>query len=276
LLKLYFSNDFKGEGISAGLQRGLLIDFAESCLVQEGMGLGAPAIKTKTGTYFSTTSILTNISPNVYIKEFTIDSELLWKIFGSDSEQKETPRLLTTFINKLNDLYKKAPYIQKSLLKLGIVSRDFFCAKSRPTKIGSLGKIRFKYKILKNSVHIWVDVSDIMNMNGERISKICILNELGGDFFDARKLNSHIFKPPAGWVKIEEVNPPILHSKELGIDFSLKIINNTPNLKYELVYGREKISNFCWAGFDIEIDAKSLGLDRADYQIEYVCEFNKI
>jgi len=63
--------------VSEGIERGILVNYKKKCIVQEGMGLGAPAIKTRNGTFFSCNSKLTKISEKEYTKEFYIDSELI-------------------------------------------------------------------------------------------------------------------------------------------------------------------------------------------------------
>jgi len=138
-----------------------------------------------------------------------------------------------------------------------------------------LGKISFNYKIFDNSVLINVDFSQIVKYNGKNISKICILNELGGVFFNACKSNDKLFPPPSGWVKLEGNKSKKLYSKELKTDFDLEIIEKSPNYSFDFIYGREKVSNFCWAGFDIEIDTKSIKNLKNDCNLIYVCNLNE-
>ncbi|TFG29006.1 MAG: hypothetical protein EU532_04080 [Promethearchaeota archaeon] len=275
MLKYYFCNDFKGIGISEGIERGLLVDHNDKCIVQEGMGLGAPAIKTRNGTYFSCSSFLQKISENEYKKIFYIDSELVWEIFEINSERLHDSRLLTTFINKLTDLYKKLPYLQESLLKLGIYSRDFFQTKSKIRPSVCLGKIVFYYTILKTGVTIEVDFSHILKFNKKSISKICIMNELGGDYFDSRKVGSKIGDPPSGWVKINPGEDNKLYSKGFNLDFAVEILKFPTDYQFDFVYGREKFSNFCWAGYDIEIDVNSMKNGQNECEIQYICNLRE-
>ena len=276
LLKFYFSNEFKGIGISEGIERGVLVDYNNECIVQEGMGLGSPAIKTKNGTYFSCTSILQKISDTEYKKEFYIDSELVWEILKLKSKRLNDSSLLTSFINKLTELYKKLPYLQKNLLKLGIFSRDFFQIKSKIKHSGYLGKILFNYKFLKDGVLIEIDFSNIITHNKKSVSKICVLNELGGDYFDSRKVGSKIGEPPSGWVELNGRKDNKLYSKRFKIDYDVKILKITPEYKFDLIYGREKLSDFCWAGYDIEIDVNSINDQRNEYKLQYFCNLKEV
>lgn len=275
MLKFYFSTNYKGVGISEGIERGILVDYNDKCLVQEGMGLGSPAVKTRNGTYFSCNSYLQKISDNNYKKEFYIDSELVWEIFNVKSVKLSNSGLLTTFINKLTELYKKLPYLQKTLLKLGIITRDFFQTKSKIKKSGYLGKIVFYYKILNTGVLIEVDFTHIMTQNSKNISKICLLNELGGDYFNSRKIGKKICNPPSGWVKLDGEKNKKLYSKEFKIDFDVDIIKIIPDYKFDFIFGREKLSDFCWAGYDIEIDVNSIKNQQNVCKIQYICNLKE-
>ncbi len=272
MIKFYFSKDFRGEGISKDLERGFLVDYNGKNLVQEGMGLGAPAIKTNNGTYFSSNSRILKISEREYIKEFYINSELIWEIFKSDSERFNDFNLLTIFINKLTDLYKRMPFIQRKLLSMGILVRNLFQTKSKIKRIRPIGKILFKYNINNSSLLIEVDFSNIIRNNRNKITKICLLNELGGDYFDSCKKGDQILNPPSGWVKIDEDNKTKLYSKKYKLDFQVAILHKSPDFNLDFIIGRENLSNFCWAGFDIEIDIKSLQYQKNEYKINYVCK----
>jgi hypothetical protein len=273
LLEFYFSKNFKGEGISEGIERGILVDYNNKCIVQEGMGLGSPAIKTNNGTFFSSNSELIEVSDKEYIKEFDINSELVWEIFKVRSEKYKSINLLTIFINKLTDLYKRLRVIQPILLKLGILTRDFFQTNSEINHIDSLGKIKFLYTILKDEVLIEVDFSQILKNNGKAISKICILNELGGEFFNYSKLGEKILAAPSGWEKIKGDTYKKLYSDKFNLEFDVKLLEYPHKCKIDFIVGREKLSNFCWAGFDIEININSdlLKSNLNNGKVKYIC-----
>lgn len=274
MLDFYFSNEFKGKGISKGLERGLLVSYSGLNLVQEGMGLGAPAIKSKNRTFFSRTSKLKQLSENEFAKDFYIDSEMVWEILKLKAESLNRLSLLTTFVNNLTDIYKKFPHMQRNLLKLGIFSRNFFQVKSKIIKYGYIGTLRFYYTILNNKVEISVDFSTILKKNKNRISKVCILNELGGDFFNFTKIGDKILPPPVGWVKKTSLGDQSLYSKDLELEFNVEIIMKPSNFNVDFIYGRENISNFCWAGFDIEINITS-AKDNEEEFLKYICTFKQ-
>lgn len=269
-----FSNAYRGEGISEGLERGLIVNFNDENLVQEGMGLGAPAIKSKASTYFSKRSKLIQVGKNHYIKEFFIDSELKWKILPFKPEGTKTVNPITFFINKASDFYKKLQRFQPNLLKMGIFSRNFFQVKSILIDAGYLGKVIFNYEFDEKGIIIRADFSDITKKNGRYLSKICILNELGGDYFDSMKVGTMILNPPSGWVAIDGLKDKELYSRNHKLTFSTDIIETGPNSRLTYTIGREKISNFCWAGFGIEIDIKSIK-SIGDQSIKYFCKINE-
>ncbi len=271
MINFYFSNNFKGEGVSEGIERGLLVNIDNKCVVQEGMGLGAPAIRSKNGTYFSRTSKLHEISKNEFVKDFFIDTELTWSIFRFDPNTFGETRTLTVLINKLTDLYKKLSFIQKQSLKTGIASRNFFRIKSILNYIGNLGKISFRYKLLDNSVEIAVNFSDFLRRNLNTFTKICILNELGGSYFNLGKNKNRIVSPPSGWIKLPKDSMYTLYSEKFNSVFILSNLNNKSGYKFDLFCGREKISNFCWAGYDIEIDIQTNGLLNPPLDFLYQC-----
>ena len=275
MIKFYLLDNFHGEGISQGIERGVLVDYKGECLVQEGLGLGAPAIKTKTRTFFSCNSKLSKISETAYLKKFYIDSELIWEFSKSQSERFYDFNLLTILINKITDLYKILPHFQRELLPLGIVARNFFQTHSRIKSCRPIGSIAFRYNIFQNHISVNVDFSDIIRNNGNNISKICVLNELGGDFFDASIWKDKISHPPSGWEKLNGYFGKKLYSKDLKIDFGLEFIDKIPNYNFDFIIGREKVSNFCWAGFDIEIDVRSIKNPRNDCNLKYICGLNE-
>ena len=269
-----FSNEYRGEGISEGLERGLVVSYNDINLVQEGMGLGASAIKSKTSTYFSRKSKLIKLADAHYIKEFYIDSELKWKILPFKGEGTKTVNPITFFINKLTDFYKRAQVFQPNLLQMGIFSRNFFQVKPVLINTGYLGKMTFDYELDKKKIVINADFSDIIKRNGKYFTKICILNELGGDYFDSIKQGTKVSNPPSGWVKINSLQGKKLYSSNFGLTFIMDIIEKGPNCRLTFTLGREKISNFCWAGFGIEVDVKSIKSEE-DHSLKYRCEIHQ-
>ncbi|MBD3255573.1 MAG: hypothetical protein GF383_10805 [Candidatus Lokiarchaeota archaeon] len=274
MVRFKFSNDFKGEGISNGLDRGLLVSYKSLNLVQEGMGLGTPALKTNTRTFFSRTSKLTKLSENTYKKTFYIDSELIWDFISLWNNNDNDYQIFTALINKLTDLYKKFSKFQTNLLKLGLFSQNLIGISSRIISRGILSKIVTYYEIKKNKVIIEVDFSNVLKLNKNQFKKICILNELGGNHFNLSISNGFIYPPPSGWVSLNAKNYPSLFSEDLNLKFNVIVISITEGIAYDFVYGRESMSNFCWAGYDIEIELDSIKKPETNHSIKYLCVFD--
>ena len=110
MLEFDLSTNYKGEGISKGLERGVLVFFDGKNVVQEGMGLGTVALRTRNLTYFSRSGKLKRISENEYVKEFYIDTIMMWKLFNKHS------MFLTKIIEEFGNFYKKEEGSTQDLL----------------------------------------------------------------------------------------------------------------------------------------------------------------
>jgi hypothetical protein len=272
MLEFDLSTNYKGEGISEGLERGILVFFTGQNLVQEGMGLGTVALRTRNLTYFSKKSRLRKISANEYVKEFYIDTAMTWKIFNKRSI------ILTKLLEEFGNFYKKEGVAtQELLLNIGIWLRRILGIKSEMTKYRSLGKVNLNYKLLENEVLITVDFSQVLNNNPENLKLLCILNELGGDFFNKSRISKLILPAPSGWNQIKDpqsLKRIKLYSDRLKLEFGIEILRNVPNFKIDYFFGRENVANYCWAGFVMEIDLESIDYKSEDCLIEYICKFD--
>ena len=65
--------------------------------------------------------------------------------------------------------------------------------------------------------------------------------------------------PPTGWQPLARDLPtPALYDGHHGLRFSLSSIAVTPEAPHKLFWGREKTADYCWAGFEIEVDVRHL------------------
>ena len=272
MIEFALSTNYKGEGISEGLERGILVFFDGKNLVQEGMGLGTVALRTKNLTYFSKKSRLIKKSENEYTKEFYIDSIMTWKLFNRRSI------FLTKLLEEFGNFYKReGGSTQDLLLNIGVWSRKLFGMKSEMANYRHLGKVIFNYKLLENQVIISVDFSQILKDNPENLKFVCILNELGGDYFNSARIGKKILAAPSGWNEIKDsqsLKMIKLYSEGLKLEFGVKVLRNTPNFKINHFFGRENIANYCWAGFVMEIEIGSIDYKNEDCLIEYICKFD--
>ncbi|MFX1521787.1 MAG: hypothetical protein ACFFCD_17920 [Promethearchaeota archaeon] len=266
------SPSYKGEGISEGLERGVLVFFDDKNLIQEGMGLGTVALRTRNLTYFSRSSKLKRLSVNEYVKEFYIDTIMNWKLFNKRS------MFLTKIIEEFGNFYKKeGGSTQDFLLTMGVWLRKLFGITSEMTNYKRLGKVIFNYKFLKNQVKVSVDFSQILKDNPEKLKFLCILNELGGDYFNRSKIGKQIRPAPSGWSKIKDsksLEKIKLYSEGLKLEFGIEILRILPICKINYFFGRENIANYCWSGFGMEIDINSIDSNAEQCLIEYIFKFD--
>ncbi|MBD3185560.1 hypothetical protein GF325_01930 [Candidatus Bathyarchaeota archaeon] len=281
LFKYYLSDEYKGMGVSEGLQRGLLVTVDGKDIVQEGMGMGAPALVTGDATYFSANARSTKVNKNHLRKEFTIDSVLTWRWnwFNFKLEKFEKINLVTWFINKWMAFYKERTMLQAPLLKLGMRVRKVLSVDSTIKHFGNLGKVIVDYHVDHgtNMVNVQVNFGDLLD-HANQSTKICIMNEFGGDYFDALMDRGRIIAPPTGWVKkeVSRTNEEMpFYSTGLGVSFDMGI-TSLPDMPVELAMGRENLENFCWAGYDLEIDASGYHSLKSDPVIEFKCTFRAI
>lgn len=245
MLKFDISDSYKGTGFSCGLDRGLLVYADDVLLVEEGMGLGACALQTGGHTYFSSLKDLKK-NGSTFDVTCSIDRKLELKIFGIKSG-------LFTIVQEyaIKNIYMRHENWQKQLLRLGAVFGKLFKVKTYFKTIPALGEVRIAYSFYKNEV--LVDLScEIENMAG----KLYILNELGGCLFDKSIINGVPADPPSGWQKIK--GECELYSDTFELSFSIAERHMPDNIKSELYWGRELVTdNCCWAGFESEITCES-------------------
>jgi len=273
MLEFDLSTNYKGEGISEGLERGVIVFFDGKNLIQEGMGLGTVALRTKNLTYFSKKSRLKRISENEYTKLFYIDSIMTWKIFNKRSI------VLTKLLEEFGNFYKQeGTSTQDLLLNIGVFLRKILGITSEMASYRHLGKVIFNYKLRENKVIISADFSHMLNNNPEKLKYICILNELGGDFFNRSKIGNNVLPAPSGWNKIKDLKSLEkikLYSDGLKLEFGIEVLRNIPNFKINYFFGRENLANYCWAGFVMEIDLESVDSNNEDCLIEYIVKFDR-
>jgi len=71
---------YVGEGVSLGLARGLLGCYRGRNITQEGMGLGAVALRLGPFTYFAGTCETRTLAEGQFTKTFSLDRRLMWSL----------------------------------------------------------------------------------------------------------------------------------------------------------------------------------------------------
>jgi hypothetical protein len=102
-----------------------------------------------------------------------------------------------------------------------------------------------------------VDIVCTVHLLRRASTKVSIMNELGADFFTRAIVKGRVVAPPTGWQPLPLDFPtPALYDQRHELRFSLTSIAVTPAAPFHLYWGREKATDYCWAGFEIETDVR--------------------
>ncbi len=275
-VKLILDDSYIGFGHSKGLARGLLLFWDRSNVTQEGMGLGTIAIKEEGSTYFSqnyrnvTENATENVTENVTEEErvfkraYYLDTVLMTGLKGREST-------FLTFLRHLGLVfYKKFPITQKFQLSSDRFLRRLFHIERIFTQIKSKAVADVNYDLKEDAVTITFDI----DMTQCRKSKICLMNELGADWFEQGILGDRLIDPPSAWLELDTKRPlPSLYSAKMNRGFSISDIKVSGELPYKLFWGREKTEELCWAGFTLEIGVEEPEL--CQVRCSYTISFSK-
>ena len=212
----FFHDDcFKGIGISEGLARGLQVMAAGVNLTQEGMGLGAIAIRSNGYTYFSQGSRVVWPDSNNMIQDYVIDTIHM-------SGRGESANIPVTWISEFFVvLYRLLPACQKGMLWAGIHTRRWLGIKSHFIAVSPRAQARFHLKIHTNRIEVCCNFKTLAKIPHE----LYIMNELGGSFFTSSWQAGEITKTPPGWQVLDDSQSlPFLYSPIYGLRYSLRDI----------------------------------------------------
>ncbi|MBI0582621.1 MAG: hypothetical protein ISF22_00180 [Methanomassiliicoccus sp.] len=263
--QLTFINDDTrpGTGMSSEISRGLSVHRDGEDLLQEGLGLGAIALKKGGVTYFPTSSTTWRDGPLI-IKEFPVDSALIF----------ESPILPLSRLMSLYGLgtrvYMTLPRFQDRLLEMR--SRLFSKFEVRPVfrRTAPLATAIFTYLPGDGSVAVGVTVR---STNGP-LPEVFIMNELGAGHFDSSMVNGTVGSAPTGWCELPWAMPtPALADVRGGTTFRLERVRCGDGAEPRLYWGRERSEDLCWAGFEIELS----NLDgRPAMSLDYEVRFGRL
>ncbi|MGE5404445.1 MAG: hypothetical protein ACM3PP_05855, partial [Candidatus Saccharibacteria bacterium] len=120
LLDFCLDDRYKGEGVSQGFARGVQVLLNGENLTQEGMGLGAVALRSGGLTYFASSSQVNTSNKQSLTSYSVIDT-----IAFSGRHGTHAP-LLTCLRENASSIYAKIPWQQDMLLSAGLAIRRFF------------------------------------------------------------------------------------------------------------------------------------------------------
>lgn len=247
-------DEYKGIGVSRGLDRGLVALRDGKIIVEEGMGIGAVAVQADGYTYFSSVRSVQKENGRILVIS-DVDKRLEWKALGLRL------RPLTRALEYIcTNVYMKNEKKQGMLLRLGGMLRKIFNVEACFVEVPSKGEVRTLYSVNGNEVS--VDLScDIK----KKACRIFVMNEMGAGIFDKGVINGNMSEPPSGWQKIEKECE--LLSSTHSLKFAILESRIPDGVASQLYWGREMAEGYCWAGFESEIFCDSGRFENYQYSI---------
>jgi hypothetical protein len=234
---------YPGEGRSRDLARGLLVYADGRNLTREGMGIGCPAAKTERHTLFSRTCSTLRTDRDHIHKIFRIDTGIGWGILGRLSPA------LTRMNNTTVDLYMRYPPLQH-LLPLGAGFRTLFGIKPVRYDCEPPVEAHFEYVIQGSRIEISCRLQALRG----GLPTIYLLNELGANAFRNGWLDGRPIPPPKGWEPIPSNPQAALYDPARRLCFRIGQVTVSEGMNARLYWGRERLMELCWAGYEIELD----------------------
>lgn len=262
--KFYSDDGYKGEGVSRGLSRGLLVRLDGKNITREGMGIGAIAVRSRGFTYFSSDCSTKIIGPGLYEKRYTVNQSLLWSAFG-------LPSVFLTGLNEfVSGIYRKSPLLQGTLLNMGIVAfiRRILGLKAVFVPTAPVAEAVFTHAVSGEKVSVNCSVKFFTKQKAE----VIILNEFGADLFDSGYFAGKIIGPPSGWQELKgKKDFPELYSTARKTRFRISSFTPARDFKYRVFWGSERAHDLCWAGFEFSFDNDG-GIEKK-LRFKYAVEF---
>ena len=242
-IRIVPGQDYRGEGISQGLARGLLVYHGDCNLTGEGMGIGSVALRRPGCTYFSRS--WTDAKEGDRIRRtFTLDTRMSWGIGG------RVLGLLTRGMETGISVYMLLPRLQRLLMLPVFPLRNLLGIHPLFETISPLGTVTFTYRVTGNRVEVQV-IPDLRLMPQDTL---CLLNELSAAWFTAGRDGEEPAPPPPGWEEVRSGQLPVsLVDPAHGIRFSLDSPSTKPPAPFTIWRGREQTGDLCWAGFCIQL-----------------------
>lgn len=189
-------DDSPGEGLTAGLSKGVCVFCGAADLSEEGMGFGVPAVVSRWRTYLSFTA------PTV---QTSSDGRFIRKVFQMDAVQcvgdKHTDQVWPyLWLEAKGKVYKSLPWAQRWLLDKRATGN--LTPQVCFTKTSSLAAVPVEYRLTDRGVRVKVDLTTLNGL--PRGSRVYALNEQGGRAFpvyleDGRRTAA---EHKSGWAKV--------------------------------------------------------------------------
>jgi len=248
-MRVYPDNSPKNMEIAA-LQKGLVLVYNGSELIEEGAGFGVPITKYSDRTFFSRTA-------TVYVKEQNENSVIITKVFLLDAISKKQVRG-SDINDSLYSIFHKM--FEKSYLHLGNMRSVFdLIMRLRKTigietqfsKVSPKGKVTVSYHCFSDQIKVYADFSEVDRAG---CKEILILNEQGATFFRKYSIGNEVLcdKRIGAWNKV------VAEKAEFS-DIRNRISFSMEKREGAILYcGWEQIKDrFSWAGMTYALSPKT-------------------
>jgi hypothetical protein len=242
-IRIVTDENYRGEGISEGLARGLLVFYASENLTGEGMGIGNAAVKGDGCTYFSRSFRDAGDIGDLFTRTFFIDTKMGWSFRGKISPG------LTRLIELGMGVYMRHPRLQKILMAPSMTLRKMLGIEPGFETVSPRATVSFSYRSDRSGVGIVTRFEPVTDPPGT----LCILNELSGRAFTAAWERGMLHPPPRGWERLPSRFPtPSVCDPKRGIRFWIDSLSVTPAVPVSIFKGRETGDDVSWAGISFE------------------------
>jgi len=232
---------------TAAIQKGLILMLDGKELIEEGLGFGAPVVKYKDKTYFSSSAkISIKKKPSFYSisKKYLLDTvsrKKFWRATYINDGVYSSIR--KTFEKEYLSNKNLSPFFNAvmELRQLAKIKTDFVKVKAR-------GTVTVTYEIQPALINVSVDFSDL-TLNG--CDEVLVLNEQGSTIFEkyADASGLKLFRREIGAWDLVTAEQASLMDAKAQLAFSLQ---NTH--RAALFRGWERTRNrFSWAGLSYSL-----------------------
>lgn len=235
----------------AQLQKGIVLVFNGTELIEEGAGIGVPVAIFSDETFFSSSAvvrIIDHADEKVVMKHFLMDSvsRKSWKIEAMVNNP--VYNLISRFFAAIYRDYPMSRIFILPIMRL----RDSVGINTRYMRTEQRGEVVMTYSVKRNGLSVKADMT---KLNKKSLKRVILLNEQGSTFFRRFSDSSQsilVDDAIESW-DLVKADWAYLSTIDNSLSFGLKRL---PNCK--LFRGRENIKGYlAWAGMEYELNPQT-------------------